>query len=401
VLFWKFSGFPRGKRVIRVAILIQSFGRFGGAERAALIHFNHFKNAGKDVDLFADFSEKHLWARDELKRVPVKTLPKGVAEPESITIIDDLDEYDRILIHHHVEPLLGYRIVRHLGRKTAWYSGSIFEPAYSELLHGDDYRNVSSTFESTTKGFYGRALGGLGLALFPISKRVLRIIDFQTVAGYRKIICNSKYQARYVKNVYGRESIIVYPPVESGLLRAETVPIDIDRPFAMMVGAFVPYKNFESGIRAMSFIKSDYALAIVGSGLLKKQYEHLATRLGVDLRIFFGANDAVMHSLYAKANFLIHPSLFEGFGFIPAEAALHAKPTILTTRSGVKELLADEESSYLCDPMDIPLMQQRAKHLGEDPNEGFRMGCKAHNSIQSLCDEKQSMTLWEELERWI
>jgi glycosyltransferase involved in cell wall biosynthesis len=167
-----------------------------------------------------------------------------------------------------------------------------------------------------------------------------------------------------------------------------------------MVGAFVPYKNFESGIRAMSPIKDEYALAIVGSGLLRKQYEHLASQMGVDLRIFFGANDSIMHSLYSGASFLIHPSLFEGFGFIPAEAALHLKPTILTTRSGVKELLTDEESSYLCDPTDVPLMQKRARHLGHEPDQASKMGRRAYDSIQTLCRQEQSMNLWRELECW-
>ncbi len=387
-------------RHLRVAILIQSFGRFGGAERAALVHFSRFKEAGKDVDLFADFTDKHLWARQELNKISFKTLPKGIAEPESLTLVRDLDEYDRILIHHHVEPLLAFRIVKSLGQKTAWYSGSIFEPAYSDLLHGDDYRKVSVTFERNTKSFYGNVLGSLGLAFFPLSKRILRIIDYQTVARYGKIISNSEYQARYIKNVYGRDSVVVYPPVESSLLSADTVPLEIDKPYVMMVGAFVPYKNFQAGIRAMQPLKNELSLAIVGSGLLKKEYENLASRLGIDLRIFYGSNDAMMHSLYSRASFLIHPSLFEGFGFIPAEAALHRKATILTTRSGVKELLVDEESSYLCDPTDVPTMQNRARNLADNPEAASRMGGKAYDSIASLGTAAQSMAVWEELERW-
>ena len=110
------------------------FGRFGGAERAALVHYSRFKEAGKDVDLFADFTDKHLWARQELNNISFTPLPQSLGEPESITLSRDPDDYDRILIHHHVEPLLAYRIVRSLGKKTAWYSGSIFEPAYSDLL---------------------------------------------------------------------------------------------------------------------------------------------------------------------------------------------------------------------------------------------------------------------------
>ncbi len=385
---------------MRVAILIQAFGRFGGAERAALVHYSRFKEAGKDVDLFADFTDKHLWARQELNKITFRPLPQSLGEPESLTLVRDLDEYDRILIHHHVEPILAFRIVRSLGKKTAWYSGSIFEPAYSELLHGDDYRNVSVTFEKTTKSFYGNVLGSLGLTFFPISKRILRILDYQTVARYGKIISNSEYQARYIKNIYGRDSVVVYPPVESGLLSAETVPLEIQSPYVMMVGAFVPYKNFQAGIKAMEPLKGNCSLAIVGSGLLKDQYKSLASKLGINLQIFYGSNDSIMHSLYAGASFLIHPSLFEGFGFIPAEAALHRKATILTTRSGVKELLVDEKSSYFCDPNDVPLMQQRARHLAENPSAAKEMGSRAYDSIHDLSTANQSMAVWEELERW-
>jgi glycosyltransferase involved in cell wall biosynthesis len=316
-------------------MLIQSFGRFGGAERAALLHYNRLKALGKDVDLFADFAQGKIWSRDELQVTQLNPLPHTFYEAESLRFLKRLNEYDRVLVHHHIEPVLAYRLVRHLWQKTAWYSGSIFEPAYSELLHGKDYREVSITFEATTRSFYGNGLGTLGLALFPLSKKLLRLIDFQTVSRYRKIISNSKYQARYIKNVYGVDSSIVYPPVESALLSAQTLPVDIENPYVLMVGAFVPYKNFENGIRAMYPLRDSFDLAIVGSGALKEQYRRVAESVGVNLHIFYGSNDSIMHSLYENSSFLIHPSLFEGFGYIPAEAALHKKATILTTRSGV------------------------------------------------------------------
>jgi glycosyltransferase involved in cell wall biosynthesis len=386
---------------MRLALLIQSFGRFGGAERAALLHYNRLKQMGKDVDLFADFADKKpAWARDELRITTMYSLPHSFYEPESLRLLRRLDEYDRILVHHHIEPVFAYRLVKYLWKKTAWYSGSIFEPAYSELLHGQDYRKVSVTFEATTRSFYGNGLGTLGLALFPISKRLLRVIDFQTVTRYRKIISNSKYQARYIKNVYGADSKIVYPPVESGLLSAETFPVEIERPYVLMVGAFVPYKNFENGIRAMYPLRDSYDLAMVGTGILKDQYRRIAESVGVNLHIYYGSNDSIMHSLYSKSSFLIHPSLFEGFGYIPAEAALHKKPTILTTRSGVRELFSDGKSSYFCDPTDLETMRKRAKELALNPEKSAEIGSNAYNAIKDLCSKEQSLQLWEELEGW-
>jgi glycosyltransferase involved in cell wall biosynthesis len=385
---------------IRLALLIQSFGRFGGAERAALLHYNRLRELGKDVELFADFAEGNLWARDELKITNFNSLPHVFYEPESLRLLHRLDEYDRILVHHHIEPVFAYRLSKYLWKKSAWYSGSIFEPAYSELLHGQDYRKVSLSFESTTRSFYGNGLGTLGLALFPLSKRLLRIIDYQTVSKYRKVISNSKYQARYIKSVYGVDSTIVYPPVESGLLSAETLPVDIDRPYVLMVGAFVPYKNFENGIRAMYPLRDQFDLAMVGSGILKEQYRRIAESVGVKLHLYYGSNDSIMHSLYSRASFLIHPSLFEGFGYIPAEAALHKKATILTTRSGVRELLTDGKSTYICDPTDLETLKKRAKQLADRPEKTSEMGQKAFEAIESLCSKEQSLQLWEELEGW-
>lgn len=352
------------------------------------------------MDLFADFSDSQFRARDELKATSVNALPHLIYEPESLRVFRHLDEYDRILVHHHIEPVLAYRIGKYLWKKTAWYSGSIFEPAYSELLHGQDYRNVSLTFEETTKSFYGNGLGTIGLALFPISKRILRILDFQTVIRYRKIISNSKYQARYLKNVYGADSTIIYPPVESSLLTAKALPVEIPKPFVLMVGAFVPYKNFENGIRAMYPLRDSFDLAMVGSGLLKDQYRRIAESVGVKLHIFYGSNDSIMHSLYSRASFLIHPSLFEGFGYIPAEAALHKKATVLTTRSGVRELLSDGKSSYFCDPTDLETMKKRAKYLADHPEKSEEMGKNAYYAIKNLCSKEQSLQLWEELEGW-
>lgn len=390
----------RGASKIRLALLIQSFGRFGGAERAALLHYNRLRELGKDVELFADFAERNLWARDELRAIKFNSLPHTFYEADSIRLLRRLDEYDRILVHHHIEPVLAYRLVKYLWKKTAWYSGSIFEPAYSELLHGQDYRKVSLSFEATTKSFYGNGLGTLGLALFPVSKRLLRIIDYQTVSKYRKIISNSKYQARYLKSVYGVDSEIVYPPVESSLLSAVTLPVEIDRPYVLMVGAFVPYKNFESGIRAMYPLRDRYDLAMVGTGILKDQYRRIAESVGVKLHLYYGSNDSIMHSLYARSSFLMHPSLFEGFGYIPAEAALHGKACVLTTRSGVRELLSDGKSAYLCDPTDLDTLKKRAKQLADHPDKTEEMGRNAYNAIRGLCSKEQSLQLWEELEAW-
>ncbi|MDG6904782.1 MAG: glycosyltransferase family 4 protein [Nitrososphaerota archaeon] len=355
---------------------------------------------GKDIDLFADYTDTLPWDTRSFDGVSPRPLTRPTNLSQAIRLMKELDEYDRILIHHHVEPVLAYLISRYLRKKVAWYSGSIFEPAYSELLYGEDYKNVSATLDATTRSFYGRYIGRMGLAAYPAAKTALRILDLKTVKNYHKIITNSDYQARYVLNIYRRTSTVVYPPLEDNLLTPKKLELKLKLPYVLMAGAFVYYKNFKAGIKAMDLIKDAYSLVMVGSGMLRSQYEQLARESGVSLSVHYGSSDEVMHYLYDNSSFVIHPSLFEGFGFIAAEAALHQKPTILTTHSGVREFFKDGESAYICDPFNIPLMQERARRLANHPEQTREMGRKAHDSIACLSGFGQSKRLWEELENW-
>ena len=350
---------------------------------------------GKDVDLFADFTDTRPWDSG-INHGELKPLTRPANLSQALKILKELDEYDRILIHHHVEPILAYLISKYLKKKVDWYSGSIFEAAYSNLLYGEDYKKVSVTLEETTRSFYGKYVGTLGLSVYSASKIALKILDLMTVRNFRKIYANSRYQSRYLKNVYNRDSKVVYPPLEE--MRRSSLPFDFGTPYVLMAGAFVYYKNFETGIRAMEGIRNSHVLVIAGSGPLKKKYEEAARKLGVKLHISYGESDGVMHALYEGASFVMHPSLFEGFGYISAEAALHRKPTILTTHSGVAEFFNNGESAYICDPHDIALMKEYVWSMANDQVSTEKMGSRAHDVICGLCGDTQSRELWNELE---
>lgn len=350
---------------------------------------------GKDIDLFADFTDTRPWDSG-VNHGELKPLTRPANLSQALKILKELDDYDRILIHHHVEPILAYLISKYLKKKVDWYSGSIFEAAYSNLLYGEDYKKVSVTLEETTKSFYGKYLGALGLSMYSASKTALKILDLMTVRNYRKVYANSRYQARYLKNVYNRDSKVVYPPLEE--MDGSWKPSDFAMPYVLMAGAFVHYKNFETGIRAVERIKDSHSLVMAGSGPLRKKYEEIARELGVRLHVSYGESDKVMRALYEGASFIVHPSLFEGFGYISAEAALHKKPTILTTHSGAAEFFKDGDSAYICDPHNIALMQERVWNLANDQSLAKRMGVRAHDVIHELCGDAQSRELWSELE---
>src|SRR5437867_2297019 len=64
---------------LRLAILIHPFGRFGGAERLAILHALGLTDAGHEVTLYTDTSLMHSdWLSMLGSKVQVRRLPYGL-----------------------------------------------------------------------------------------------------------------------------------------------------------------------------------------------------------------------------------------------------------------------------------------------------------------------------------
>src|SRR5690348_6334823 len=145
---------------MRLAILQQPYGRFGGAERLAFSHYVQLKRMKVDVTLFFGGSIPPDWKKRLLDEA-IRTIPSGISKgPSQLRhlgkFLKELRNYDSILIHHHIEPLLAYYVSKLFGKITTWYSGGgLFELSYST---GKDYRSISPTLPATAREFYGSIL---------------------------------------------------------------------------------------------------------------------------------------------------------------------------------------------------------------------------------------------------
>ncbi len=62
-------------------------------------------------------------------------------------------------------------------------------------------------------------------------------------------------------------------------------------------------------------------------------------------------DEAALHGLYAIADGLAYPSLYEGFGLPVLEAMRHGTPVLTSDRSSLPELAGD--AALLVDPVDV------------------------------------------------
>jgi len=372
---------------MRLAILQQSYGRFGGAERLALSHYVQLKRMNVDVTLFYDGSIPPDWRR-RLGSEPIRTIPSGIAKSPSQVqdlqrFLKELKNYDRIIIHHHVEPLLAYFVSKLFGKITTWYSGGgLFELSYST---GKDYRSISPTLPSTAREFYGSILSRLIRydAFYNLLKTVIYAYDVSTVKSYGKIIANSHFTANSLVRSYKLRTKpdVVYPAADPVLEKLASESSHHESDYMLAVGALTPQKNLDTIIHAASEVPSA-RLTFVGNGNEEQNLSDLARKLRVPLVIKASEDVYNLAGDYGACQFLLHPALYEPFGLTPLEAALFSKPSIVTNRGGPSETVLDGETGFVTEPLETRNISKLMHLLLFDDRLRLDMGRKAREFVK-------------------
>ena len=142
------------------------------------------------------------------------------------------------------------------------------------------------------------------------------------------MISNSKEVQKRIKKFYGRDSIIIYPPVELAKDLTEGKKDNMKPPFYLALGRLAAYKNFNLLVQAFNLL--GWPLVIAGTGKEEKALKKYAKA-----NITF--TGAVTE--YDKAKYMstcegfIFPVVDEDFGITVVEAMSYGKP-ILAHRSG-------------------------------------------------------------------
>jgi len=378
---------------LKLAILIHPFGRFGGAERMAILHAVGLTGAGHEVTMYTDASLMDpVWLSMLAPRVEVRELPYGLKGGD---VIQELNIFDKLIIHHHVEPLVAMRITRRYQNKTYWYTGEVLRAIWEDKITGEDYRQFSPTVFTTAQHFYG-ALSRLALAgpMYNLTVSFLRLFDLATVRRYRAIIANSHYMAGLVQNVYRYSGpmFVAYP--------APSLPQSMFRPsygngeYVLAVGALLPNKNHRVLLEAMSLLKEPPTLRIIGEGQEKSKLKTQARRLGIDTRFDSHVTGEALCRLYERSLFVVVPSLSEPFGMTAIEAALAGKASIVTELGGAKEFVLDQQTGFVINPRRTEGLVSAMETLLNDKDLRVSMGQRARErALDSFTPENSALAL--------
>lgn len=180
--------------------------------------------------------------------------------------------------------------------------------------------------------FHMKELSGLKRVLAQLCLHSLRKWD--VISSYRvdHFIANSQHIARRIKKVYGRESVVIYPPVdvESFYLA------DRKDAYYITFSRLVPYKRIDLIVEAFSHMP-DKKLLVVGDG---PEMGRLKKLVGKNVELLGYRSDEELKELVSKARAFLFAAE-EDFGICMVEALAAGVPVIAYNRGAAREIIQE------------------------------------------------------------
>lgn len=160
----------------------------------------------------------------------------------------------------------------------------------------------------------------------------LRIWDITSSHNVDYFIANSKYVQKRIAKIYKRDSIVIYPPVDTEYFSLCTQKED----FYLVVSRLVPYKKVDLVVKTFAKLH-DKKLVVIGDGDELESIKALATS---NVEVLGYQSKDIIKSYMQRAKAFIFAGL-EDFGIVMAEAQACGTPVICLDRGGSSEIVQD------------------------------------------------------------
>lgn len=168
-------------------------------------------------------------------------------------------------------------------------------------------------------------------------------------------------------------------------LQMERFPLDApnrcklalpDEKIVMHISNFRPVKRVTDVVRAFRKIvdRVNARLVMVGDGPERMSAMGVAKQLGIADRIKLVGNQEAIENILPCADLVFQPSEHESFGLVHLEAMACEIPVIGTDSGGVREVVVDGETGYLCEVGDTDAMAAHAIEILTDEKLAEALG---------------------------
>ncbi len=182
------------------------------------------------------------------------------------------------------------------------------------------------------------------------AKLLLRLIkewDFKGAQSVSFFIANSKEVQRRIKEYYKRDSVVIYPFINTDFWHSTRHKED----YFLIGGRLQAHKNNDSIIELFNHL--NLPLHVVGTG---REEQTLRSSASSNIKFLGWLTDEQLRDEYSGAKALIFPQI-EDFGLMPLEAAACGTPTIGLAEGGNLETIVLGKTGELFNSADGDLLK--------------------------------------------
>jgi glycosyltransferase involved in cell wall biosynthesis len=180
----------------------------------------------------------------------------------------------------------------------------------------------------------------------------LRTWDYKAAQRPNVIIANSEYTCTNIKKHYGRDSIVVHPPVDTE--RFYTTD-NLSRRGFVVTGRQTPYKRIDLAVQACNQL--NLPLEVVGNGPDHKRLRQMA---GDTITFVTTAGDAQLADCVAGAQAFLFPAE-DDFGISAVEAMAAGTPVIAFKGGGALDYVTPGETGEFFSPQTMEALMKVLK----------------------------------------
>ena len=163
----------------------------------------------------------------------------------------------------------------------------------------------------------------------------IRMWDYTAAHRVHYFVANSHFTAERIRRIYGKDSAVIYPPVDIEAFYMREDKED----FYFTAARMVPYKKIDLIIEAFAKMPR-HKLIVAGDG---PDFKKMKSKAGRNIEFIGYQNANILRDYLQRAKAFVFAAE-EDFGILPVEAQSCGTPVIAYGRGGVLETVVENET---------------------------------------------------------